>query len=473
MTPIGLTILIVLILLILIMPRDWAALSVIAGVIYLTSGQQLFIEGVNFFAMRFIEVAGFARIIIRKEFSFAKLNAIDKSFLLFQCVFLSVFLIRSIIDPSSIETRFFRIGYFCDGVMSYFIFRGLLSDQNIFRNFLKKCALLISPFALFMIVEALTGSNLFSFMGGVPAIPVLRDGYYRAQGSFGVAITAGSFGATLFPLFIYLFFLPEGRILGVIGSAACLAITIASHSSGPSLAFVAGVIAWLCWPWRKSIRLVRWCIVFLLIFLHLVMKAPVWFIFNRLSDVFGGDGWHRSNLIDQFITHFNDWGLMGMSLERTANWAATRLENGAVDVTNEYVSLGISAGLITLFLFIVFLVICYQALGKGMHLLRRDAPTQPILSTGPLPAPEPRGWGAGNRRQDELLLWAIGCVLFTHLVNISAVRYWDQLYVIWYMSLAVTSSMTACLLSQQSIVNADKGQTVNGYFTVDNRIPLS
>jgi len=448
MTAIGLTILIVLMVVILLMPRQWAALGVIAGVIYLTAGQHLYIGGLNIFAIRFIEVAGIIRIISKKEFSFEKLTIIDKSFIVFQCVYLLAFFIRSVVETSLIETRAYRIGFLVDGLMSYFIFRGLLNDPTELKLFLKKCAILIIPFALFMGIEGMTGKNLFFFMGGVPEIPVLRDEYYRSQASFGVAITAGSFGATMLPLFIYTAISPDGRLWGTIGVIACLVITITSHSSGPLLGFIAGISAWMCWSLRTRMREVRWAIVGFFIVLQLMMKPPIWFIFSKISAVIGGEGWHRSNLIDQFVNHFKDWWLMGMSLEKTGNWAATRLESGSVDVTNAYVAIGISGGLISLLLFIRLIVKCYRSLGASMQVARGD-----LI----------------NGKQNELLLWGIGCTLFTHVVNITAVRYWDQMFVIWYMTLALVSSITAYFLQVKSKEHV-KGVKISNIYSMDNDI---
>lgn len=287
MTAIGTIILVILILFILFAQREWAAVGVIASVIYLTSGQQIIMGGVNVFAVRFVEIAGFLRIIIRQEFSFSKLNTIDTSFIVYQCVYLAVFLIRTLVEYSLIETRAFRIGYCLDGIMSYFIFRALLSDPLVFRQFLKRCAFLIIPLALFMSVEAITGRNLFVIMGGIPESPVLRDGHYRAQGPFGVAITAGSFGATLLPLFMSVVFSPSGLSWGLLGGFTCMAITVASHSSGPLLAFAVGIAAWMCWVLRRNMKMVRWGIVIFIVILQLLMTAPIWFIFSRMSDYLG------------------------------------------------------------------------------------------------------------------------------------------------------------------------------------------
>jgi hypothetical protein len=439
MNPIALIIMIILVSVILASSRKWAALAFVSGVIYLTQGNGIIIGGFNLLPIRFIEVAGFLRVIIRKELSISDLKSIDKYFLLFNIVYLLTYLIRLNIEPGLTDSYWYRVGFFVDAFLSYFSFRGLLNEPLVFKEFLKSLSFLIVPFALLMIIEAVTGRNLFSIMGGVPETPILRDSHYRCQGSFRVAITAGSFGATLIPLFIYLTFSFKERIKGIIGILACLAIVIASHSSGPLMGFAGGIIAWLCWRWREKMRTLRWMIAGSLISLHLVMKAPVWFLFDRISGVIGGDGWHRANLIDKFVNNFKDWWLMGMPLEKTADWAATTMPWGVTDITNEYVSVGINGGLISFVLFIFLLTKCYQALGYGMRKYRSEVE---------------------NSNIEEPLLWSLGCALFSHILNITSVTYWDQIYVIWYMTLAAVSSMTVYYLGEQSDFIGESEQTL-------------
>lgn len=398
-------------------------MGIISGVCYLTQGQELELATINFTAIRIVLLAGFIRIIARKEFSFSSLNQIDRMLL----IFISVrFLVSVLNSPSSLMNS---IGYLYNVLLTYFMFRGLLNDPTTFRQVLKDTVLLILPFTIFIIVEGITGRNYFSTMGGVPDTPLLREGYYRCQASFRHSITAGTFGATLVPLFTCLIFSVSERYRGVIGIILGVLIVIASHSSGPLLALLSGVIAWMCWPLREKMRMVRWAIVATLVSLHVVMKAPVWFIFARISDIIGGGGWHRANLIDQFVNHFQDWWLMGMPIEKTWDWAATRMPWGGVDVTNEYVSVGISGGLISLILFIVLLTKCYQSLGFTMERIRGGGP---------------------NVEQNEILLWGLGCALFSHTVNLFSVTYWDQSYVMWYMLLAVISGLTEHYLHDDS-----------------------
>ncbi|MDA8089035.1 MAG: hypothetical protein M0Z61_02250 [Nitrospiraceae bacterium] len=440
MNPIGLLILIFLVLVISFGSREWVALGMVAGVLYLTEGQQIDLAGFNFFAIRFLELAGFIRIVLKGELPRVRINSIDKSFLVFQSVYLLMFLIGFSVHPGAIVMPTYMIGFFCDGLISYFIFRALLTDPPVFRNFLKKSAYLIIPFTALMMIESITGHNLFSFMGGVPAVPVIRNGHYRAQGSFRVAITAGSFGATLFPLFVGEALAYGRRFWNLTGAVACVMITIAAHSGGPVMALAAGFIAWFCWRIRGHMRMVRWGMFISFVALALVMKAPVWFVIDRVSGIVGGHGWDRANLINQFVNHFSNWWLTGMTLENTANWAATRLTFGSTDVVDTYVYIGLTGGLISLVLFIRFLVECFRSLGSSMRFVR---------------TPE-------GDHTHELLLWGIGCCLFSNVVNLIGVTYFDQMYVIWYMTLAVVSSLTAYYLGESRAKDQEEAYDPEG-----------
>jgi len=187
------------------------------------------------------------------------------------------------------------------------------------------------------------------------------------------------------------------------------------------MALIGGLTAWACWFLRERMRMVRWAIVGFWVSLAAVMKAPVWFIYARISDIIGGGGWYRANLIDKFVNSFHDWWLIGMSMEKTKNWAATVMPWGTADITNKYVSVGINGGLISLILFIWLFKICYQSLGRAMKKIRGE--TQ-------------------NNRQNEALIWGLGSALFAHMINLTSVTYFDQFWVMWYMLLAVISGVT-------------------------------
>ena len=428
MTAAGLIILLCLILIILFSSREWAAAAVVASVLYLPLGLHANIGGINFFAERFIEIAGFVRIVSKRELRDIQLNEIDKGLMLFQIVYLFISTVFILLNPDTDETWIGRFSFFCDGVLSYFIFRALISEPRVFKKLLRICAYLIVPFAASMLIESMTGKNLFTSLGAtLPDEPNMRGGGFRAQGSFGVSITAGCFGATLLPLFVAAILIEKKRFWGLTGIAASLLIVVQSRSGTPLLSLAAAVFGWLCWKMRSQMKFVRWGVVLSLIFFTLMMTQPVWVIFGRLGDITGGHGLDRAADIENFVSHFGNWWLMGMSSENMSGWDVARLPNGSIDMLNEYASIGIGGGMISLVLFIRLILKCFKGLGTTMQSVRKQ--------------------GADHIR-DDLLLWGIGCSLFSHVIAISGVIYWDQMYVIWYMALALVASLTGYFLQE-------------------------
>jgi hypothetical protein len=272
-----------------------------------------------------------------------------------------------------------------------------------------------------MINESLTGTNVFNAMGGQgPAW--LRDGRYRCIGAFRGPHTAGIFGATLIPVFVCLFFKGNQRGFAVIGLFFATAITYASNSSGPLMAYLLGLVGLAFWPLRHNMQRVRRGLVAALIAYGLLSKAPIWYIFSKISDITGGDGWSRSFLMEQCFNHASRWWLMGTN--NTGDWASSEMPGGGADLCNVFVSCAAVAGLGGLILFILLLVWCFQYLGRALHAAREMQP------------------------ESEGLLWALGSVLFAHINALSSVTYFDQLFVVWWGFLAMISSDTADLIEQ-------------------------
>lgn len=414
MSPVGLILTIILCSAVLFTKRVYAAIAFLGGAMFITQGQQIDIAGINFMAIRFIEIVMMIRILIRGEHNGFVMNSPDKWFLCFNISYLIVHLIRTQ------EFELFFFGTVIDATFTYFSFRIIIHTYTEMIDFLKKTTILLLAFSIFMFMESQTGINSFSFMGGVPVVPLFREGHFRCQGSFRHAITAGTLGATFFPLFIPFVFRKEGRYTGMAGIVSCILILLCSHSSGPMMTFVIGVLGWICWFYRKNMKLIQRGIILFFIILHVSMTRPVWFIFDRVSGIIGGGGWHRSNLIDKFINNLPEWWIAGMPLEKTANWAATVTKAGFVDVTNYYVSIGLSSGLISLILFFKLLHSISTEVGNGLRSLSIDLATNEPIA---------------------LLLWGLGCTIICHAVNLTSVYYWDQSYVIFYLHMAFTVSL--------------------------------
>jgi hypothetical protein len=241
-----------------------------------------------------------------------------------------------------------------------FLARCLMKDSGDIINLYKNLSLLILPLALLMIIEGITNRNMFSIFGA-PLIGEMRGGHIRCQGSFSHPILAGTFGATLMPVFLALWFQKDtGAKYAILGGIAATVIMVSSRSSGAMMAYIIGIIAMIMWRFRNRMRIVRWGIVFFLLIASMSMSAPVWFLISRLSELTGGSGWHRSELIDQTIYHFNEWWLIGTKY--TAHWmdAPNPSNLDMVDITNWFVGQAVNGGLITLIIFVLIIVECYK-----------------------------------------------------------------------------------------------------------------
>ena len=116
------------------------------------------------------------------------------------------------------------------------------------------------------------------------------------------------------------------------------------------MALIAAMVGLALWRWQRYMRLMRRGAVVAILVSTLVMKAPVWYLFARLSEFTGGTGWHRAYLIDQTIAHLNEWWLFGTTY--TAHWGPAgeviAADPNMMDITNHYVMEGIKGGLLKL-----------------------------------------------------------------------------------------------------------------------------
>jgi len=410
--------------------RRIAALSIMAGICYTSISQQIELGGMTFTAIRIILLIATARIMIRGEFRDLKLITIDWLVI----VFTSVIILTATIRSGDAQDFIYQLGQSYNIVLSYITFRCFLKTSADLEGFFRGLAFLIMPLAILMIVHSITGENLLP--GAVDlSESYVRGGRIRCNGSFLGPITAGIFGATLMPPFVGLYNNSPLRRIAMIGVLSTIAITLASNSSGPLMTLVVGSMGLMFWPLRERMRVVRRGIVAVLICLALIMNAPLWYLPAKLSGLTGGDGWHRSYLMEQAIRHFPDWWLLGTS--DTSDWMPYKMAAGGADITNQYISVGINGGLIGLIIFISIIVISFRNLGQAM----KDSRTKSLFN--------------------EFLLWSFGAVLCAHVVALTSVTYFDQMGIAWWVFLAILSSSSSEVLRDNNIpsVQYRKSQT--------------
>ena len=423
MSPLGAIILVVLILVVFSQSRRWALLGMLAGVLYLTQGQGLQLAGFNVFALRILEMVGFARVMMRHEFSFSNLTKVDRAFLMLYGFSTVVFLLRSS------EGFAFQIGVAVDAFLCYFTFRGLVSDMDDCRWFLNAFAILMIPFVVVVAIERVTQHNLFSVMGGVPAYTWIRDDKVRCFGSFRHPSLLGTLGAVFLPLYIALALSPASRKRALLGIGQCAVIVWASNSGGPVSAASIAVAGWLFWRLRDRMKIVRRWMLAVIIVLAMFMKAPIWYLPAKLTALTGGDGWHRSYLMDVSMQHIGLWWLCGIPIQETADWFPYMLgTTGGSDITNEYIAQGITAGIVAIVLLIFLLIQAYRHLGKAMAKIRSQASAN------------------NGTSETEHILWGLGVVLTVHIVNWFGITYFDQSYAIWFLQLAMMVTLSEKIL---------------------------
>ena len=285
------------------LPRRLAILPLLATVCYMPLGQQMVIAGLHFSILRLLILVGVVRVVCRGEARGLSLNRIDKVVLWWAV--LSVIL-GFLSEPSS-KILINRLGIFYNAVGIFLLLSCWIRDSDTFVASVKFLALMIILVAVLMIVEKTTSRNIFAVFGGVPEITIEREGHLRCQAAFRHPILAGTFGATSLPLFIFLWF--QGRrekMLAVLGSLSACLIAIAASSGGALLTMLLGVMAFGFWRFRYRMRSVRRRILLLILALAIIMQAPVWYLFARMSSVVGGGGWYRAFLIDTTAAHISD-----------------------------------------------------------------------------------------------------------------------------------------------------------------------
>ncbi len=420
MNSIGLTITVLLSLTVLVAPRVVAALAVMAGVCYVTQGQQYYVISFHFTAIRIIVLAGIVRSVLRGGFRGLQFNNLDKVVIGYAISLLCIYTARE----RTTDALVYMLGCAYDIILPYFCFRCLLTNLEDAQAFVRGLAFLIIPYALLLILESVTYRNPFSSMGGQGWDEiVMREGRIRCVAGFRGPHTAGFFGATLIPLFFALWFGGKARFSAIVGMAAGLIVVYTTNSSGPLTAFVSGVFALLFWRFRYDMQLVRRGIVISLIGLHLIMKAPVWYIFYKISHVLGGDGWTRSYVIDLTIRHFFEWFLLGTKNTLRWVWDDPTLV-GETDLTDQFVGTALSGGLLSLIFFILIFSRGYQRLGLAMNAAREHS------------------------AEAEKFLWCVGATLFGHIMAQFSCGYFDQMGVAWWGFIALIAGATSGVFEQ-------------------------
>lgn len=392
-------------LLLLWRPRKSVAVPFILCLFLIPGGQVLVVNGVHVYVRAMLVLIGFIRVVTGKFKLAGGFNEIDKIFILW-----ASYRAFSSIVTNWPDATMEQIDFLLVALCGYFLWRYLIADVSDLDRITKTYAVVVAILGIFMAFEYNTLINLFgTVLGGAPVTPMIREGSPRAQATFGHAILAGCFGATLIPLFVGLW-IRKSRMMALLGLSGAALMVYCAKSSTPVLAAAAGIMGLMLWPIRGKMRFIRWGIVALIIFLSMVMKAPVWFAIAHV-EIIGHGGWDRAQLIDICIRHFSEWWLIGTN--QNSGWGYDMW-----DLSNQFVAEAETGGLLTFICFIAIITRCFSRLGT----MRKRSEVH-----------------------DQWLFWCLGASMLAHNFAYFGVSYWDQSQLWWFSFLAMISAVTAPL----------------------------
>jgi len=391
------------------LPRRYSFVPLIITGIFISMQQRLVIAGLDFMMLRLLILAGLTRLILRSDHEAIKLNNIDKAIICYVIVQTITYFFLWQTTGALLN----RLGGALDALGLYFFFRFTVQTFEDINRLVKSFVIVCLILAAVMLVEWSTGRNSFSIFGGVPEMTMVRGGRLRCQGAFLHPIMAGTFGASLFPIFLYrLIYSANNKISTFLGILATLIITFTSSSSGPAITLSVGLLGLALWSFRMHIRKIIWASIFMLIGLHIFMKAPVWALLGRAHVLGSSTSYHRYLLFDEFIHRFNEWWLIGT--KSTSHWGHFGMN--LWDVTNNYVQIAVDGGLISLICFILIIYFSFKSLIVGLEINTNDIKFQ-------------------------MLIWSLGVSLFAHVVSFMGVSYFDQIIVLWYALICMISTI--------------------------------
>lgn len=408
--PLVLGAIVLITVLVYLLPRRWIIFPLLIGMLVIPGGQNLYIGGFHLYVYRLLILIGWSRALsagpTSGRFIPGGLQTLDKIFLVWALYrALAVILLFG-----ALAGAVNQIAFLLDSLGGYFLFRTLLRDVEDSATAVKALAIVTLVSSIVMAIEVRTGENVMGLLGGQALLAQVRDGHIRAQGVFGHPILAGSFGATVFSLFAWLWVRGNSKTMAVTGLVSSSYAVFAAGSSTAVSAWMGAILACFLWPLRAKMRLVRWGIVAGIAGLAVVMKAPVWYALAHIDLAGGSTGWDRAFLVDSFITHFPSWWLIGT--HANATWGYDMW-----DECNQFVNEGESGGLVALVCLIAMLVVCFKKAGRARK-------------------------AVAGRKKEEWQYWLIGTAVFVWILAFTGEDLFDQSKFSWYVLLAMIPVMT-------------------------------
>lgn len=413
MNVIALLFLIVSVTSVIVLPRKWAPIPLLASCCYMTIGQGIDVGPLSLPIYRLVLAAGLVRVIIRREGIAGGLNTIDKLIVAW-ALWMIIASFFHAWKPGSGPV--YATGFVYNILLVYFLTRVWCKDLAELMVVFRSVAWLLVPVAGAMIAEHVVEKNYFGILfGGVSEGVYWREGKIRAQGPFAHPINAGTVGAVCFPLMLGIW--REYRVSAAVGIAACLAIVLASTSSGPLMSLFMGILGMLLWSRQNWLRTIRWALVGGYLCAELLMTRPAYYLISKFDLTGSSTGWHRSRLIEAALEYLPEWWAFGT--DYTFHWIGIAVDEEGLksDITNYFLWIGTIGGLPAMLLVIAMIWCAFVWVGRSV----KDSPDA--------------------LRNYRFMIWCLGAGLLAHVATSMSVAYSDQSLMFFWLNVGAISSV--------------------------------
>lgn len=393
----------------LVLPKRLAFLPILIGAYHL--GDVEFMGELT--PARLLILIGIARALATGGIPFSFRNRIDLLFVLF-CIFAMAS--APFHNPPLFNPYIERVGLILNVMGGYLYGKAYFVPSFNFQTFATSLAFIITPLALSMTVEKVFAVNNYYHLGAATPGATIRNGETRAKGPFNHAILGGTAGAVSAPFFFAIW--KRRRKTAILGLISANAITIAANSSGPLSALLFSYLVIYAWKYRRYTKHTEKMIVASYIFFSLIMNRPVYYLMDSIDFTGGSTGWHRSRLIEQSITYLSEWWLAGTDYTRHWMPSGVSWNPDHTDLTNYYLNIGVLGGLPLMLTLIAIIYSCFRFARRHNAVADEN-----------------------EKETASYAVWTMGAALAAHVLSCVSVSYFDQMFVLLYVLIAMFSNL--------------------------------
>ena len=400
----------------LIVPRHLmiAPLFIIACLV--PSTEEIVIAGFNFQPARVIIAVGISRALLGaagKRYRYVPMDGL----VLFWGANLAL---MTLLRDGSMARFVQQLGRLYEIYGLYFLARLTIQSKSqlyVALYTLAWCAILSAGLG---VVEWMTHRRPLAFMyDSITPEVHIREGAVRVEGVFPHPNAFGNFMCVTAALCWGLIASRRKVMLGIVGMISAIVCVGLSRSGTPVSTLGATLLVLVLFYIRPVTRWVLWGSVAFLGMYHMFW-GKWWGLVCRASNIVGGSGYHRAELINKFWQHIGDWAFIGS--DDVSTW------NVVGDPANNWVTEGLSGGLVGFIVFTSIVVLGFITIRRALRMVRDP--------------------------HDQALFWSIGSALFAFCVSFIGLANFGQINVLWIGLLGMIGSVA------ESMKGASTGATL-------------